>query len=166
MILSIISAIGSGHEIGRKNELLWNLPRDMRHFKEITEGHPVIMGQKTFESIGHPLPKRRNIVLTKDEAFNAKDVETVYSVDELVNLLERTEPDNECFIIGGGQIYRLFIDQADRLYITHVNETFPDADTFFPPIDQEDTWKKIKSEKFQADPLNKYDLEFALYERK
>ena len=166
MILSIISAIGKNNEIGKGNTLLWDLPLDMKHFRETTKGHTVIMGQKTFESIGRPLPNRRNIVLTKDELFNGENIEIVYSVEELFDLLEKTEDkDSEGFIIGGGQIYKLFIDKADKLYITHVDESFPEADTLFPTIDMT-KWDKIKNEKHQADPLNKYNLEFAVYNKK
>lgn len=171
MILSIISAIGKNNEIGKKNALLWDLPRDMKHFRETTEGHAVIMGQKTFESLGkdstgkpgRPLPNRRNIVITLDKNFVSEGVEVVHSPEKLIDLLNNTEKKNsECFVIGGGQIYKLFIDKADRLYITHVNVEFSDADAYFPLIDM-DVWNKTKSEEFSADELNKYDLEFATY---
>jgi len=173
MILSIISAIGKNNEIGKANTLLWNLPADMKHFRETTSGHPIIMGQKTFESLGYsptgepgrPLPNRRNIVLTKDENFRRDGIEIVYSVEELMELLEKTTlQDDECFIIGGGQIYKLFIDRADKLYITHVDEEFPDADTFFPEIDMT-KWKKISEESHKADENNKYNLRFTIYDK-
>jgi len=166
MILSIISAIGNNNEIGMKNTLLWNLPADMRHFKDTTTGHPIIMGQKTFESIGKPLPNRRNIVITKDENFKQENIEIVYSVEELMGLLkETTNERDECFIIGGGQIYKLFISIANKLYITHVDAEFPEADTYFPVIDK-DKWEKTKSEFHPADESNKYNLEFVIYNKK
>lgn len=166
MILSIISAIGKNNEIGKSNTLLWDLPRDMRHFRETTKGHTVIMGQKTFESIGKTLPNRRNIVITLDKEFSFPGVEVVYSCNELMELVNRTEDKNsECFIIGGGQIYKIFIEKADKLYITHVDGEFPGADTFFPLIDV-NLWTKISSEKYPADKENKYNLEFALYIKK
>lgn len=166
MILSIISAIGKNNEIGKSNALLWDLPADMKHFRETTKGHTVIMGQKTFESIGRPLPNRRNIILTKDANFSSDGIEIVYGVEELMELLEKTSnKDEEGFIIGGGQIYRLFLDKADRLYITHVDESFPNADTFFPEIDT-NKWEKTKSENYLADELNKYNQEFAIYHKK
>ncbi|MFA6514914.1 MAG: dihydrofolate reductase [Candidatus Paceibacterota bacterium] len=166
MILSIISAIGKNNEIGKSNALLWDLPADMKHFRETTSGHAVIMGQKTFESIGRPLPNRRNIILTKDENFKQEGIEIVYSIPELMELLDKkTSKDEEGFIIGGGQIYRLFMDVADRLYITHVEESFPDADTFFPEIDTT-KWEKTKNEFYPANELNKYNLEFATYTKK
>jgi len=175
MILSIISAIGNNNEIGKKNDLLWNLPADMKHFRETTRGHTVLMGQKTFESlardengiqVGRLLPNRRNIVLTQDKAFEKEGAEIVYSVDEALELLkETTKPDEEVFVIGGGMIYKLFIDKADKLYITHVDGNFPDAEVFFPAIDSE-KWKKIKGKKYPKDELNKYDLEFVEYTKK
>lgn len=166
MIISIISAIGKNNEIGRANALLWNLPADMKHFKETTSGHTVIMGQKTFESIGKPLPNRRNIVLTRDEDFRKDGIEIVYSTDELFDLLAKTTgKDDECFVIGGGQIYKLFMDKADKLYITHVNIEFNDADTYFPAID-ENVWQKAKSLSCEKDEQNAYDLEFVEYVRK
>jgi dihydrofolate reductase len=174
MILSIISAIGRNNEIGKKNALLWDLPRDMKHFRETTEGHTVIMGQKTFESLGQdsegkpgrPLPNRRNIVITLDNNFLFEGVEVVHSPDELINLLKNTEKeDSECFVIGGGQIYRLFINEADRLYITYVDVEFPDADAYFPLIDMT-MWEKTNSEKYPADEQNKYNLEFTVYNKK
>ncbi|MCX6751368.1 MAG: dihydrofolate reductase [Candidatus Nomurabacteria bacterium] len=172
MSISIISAIGKNNEIGKKNGLLWDLPLDMKHFRETTSGHTIIMGQKTFESIGRPLPNRRNIVLTLDKNYLRHGVDVVYSVEELEELL-RTSPQpspsqgegEEIFVIGGGMVYKLFIEKADKLYITHVNAEFSDADTYFPIID-ENIWQKVKSEKHPKDESNKYDLEFAEYIKK
>jgi dihydrofolate reductase len=174
MILSIISAIANNNEIGMKNTLLWNLPIDMKHFKETTTGHPVIMGQKTFESLGtskegllgRPLPNRINIILTLDTNFKREDVEVYYSIESLEKALNETlHKDEEAFIIGGGQIYRLFIDKADKLYITHVNASFPDADTYFPNIDK-DKWQIINEDKYEKDEKNIYDTNFVIYKRK
>lgn len=165
MILSIISAIANNNEIGRKNELLWNLPIDMKHFKETTTGHPVIMGQKTFESIGRPLPNRRNIVLTLDKDFKGEGIEVYYSIEDLEKALNESLGENEeAFIIGGGQIYKLFINKADRLYITHVDAEFPDADTLFPTIDP-DKWEKSSEDKHVKDEKNIYDCNFVIYNR-
>ncbi|MBK5215766.1 MAG: dihydrofolate reductase [Candidatus Pacebacteria bacterium] len=164
-MLSIISAIANNNEIGRRNELLWDLPIDMKHFKEITTGHPIIMGQKTFESIGRPLPNRRNIVITLDETFKKDGVEIVYSIDEMDLLLKNTMKENEeAFIIGGGQIYKLFIYKADKLYITHVNAEFSDADTYFPIIDT-NKWEKISEDKHSRDEKNIYDCNFVVYKK-
>ena len=173
MILSIISAIGKNNEIGQKNALLWNLPADMKHFKETTTGHAVIMGQRTFESIGRPLPNRRNIVLTLDKNFKADGAEIVNSVDEIMELLKTPSPfghsplagGEEVFVIGGGQIYKLFINKADKLYITHVDAEFKDADTYFPII-EESKWNKISEEKHEADEKNIYPYSFTIYLKK
>ena len=174
MILSIISAIANNNEIGRKNELLWDLPIDMKHFRETTSGHPVIMGQRTFESLGigvnglpgKPLPNRRNIVLTLDTNFRREGVEVYYSIESLEKALKKSMRENEeAFIIGGGQIYKLFIDdKAAKLYITHVNASFPDADTYFPII-KKDKWKVINEDKYEKDEKNIYDCNFVIYER-
>ncbi len=172
-MLSIISAIAKNNEIGKKNDLLWDLPADMKHFRETTRGHTVIMGQKTFESLGvsadgslgKPLPNRRNIVLTQDPNFYREGIEIFHSIEDLGAQLLNENPDEENFVIGGGMIYKLFIDKADKLYITHVDASFPDAEVYFPVI--EDTkWQKIKSEKHTKDDLNIYNLEFTEYIKK
>lgn len=174
MILSIISAIANNNEIGHKNKLLWSLPIDMKHFKETTIGHPVIMGQRTFESLGigpsgehgRPLPNRRNIILTLDKDFKRDGIEVYYSIDDLEKSLNNTlKKDEEAFIIGGGQIYKLFIDKANKLYITHVDAEFPDADTHFPIIDSI-KWKKVSEDKHEKDDKNIFDCNFVVYERK
>ncbi len=175
MIISIIAAIGKNNELGKKNDLLWNLPADMKHFRETTRGHTVIMGQKTFESlkrdengrqIGRLLPNRRNIIITLNNDFRKEGADVVYSLDELMELLSKIENKNEeVFIIGGGMIYKLMIEKADKLYITYVDAEFPDAEVFFPLI-EEDKWQKIKSEKYKKDELNNYNLEFTEYIKK
>lgn len=160
-MISIIAAIGKKNELGKKNALLWSLPADMKHFRETTKGHTVIMGQKTFESIGRPLPNRRNIVLTQDKNLKIDGVEIVYSPEEIENLLDENL---ENFVIGGGMIYKLFIDRADKLYITHVNASFSDADTFFPEIIPV-VWNEISHEEHKKDSLNPLDYTFSVYER-
>lgn len=128
-MISIIVAIGKNRAIGRKNQLLWNIPEDMAHFKQITSGHTVIMGEKTFLSIGKPLPNRKNIVVTLDENFQAEGVEIRHSLEEV--LTEYKKSAEEVFVIGGGQIYNLSLPYADKLYLTVVNDAPNDADTFF-----------------------------------
>jgi len=159
MSISIISAIGKNNESGKKNTLLGNVPADLKHFKDTTTGKTIIMGQKTFESIGRPLPNRRNIVLSQDNSFQTEGVEVAHSLEELDNLLNRQ---NENFIIGGGQIYRLFIDKADKLYITHVGADFPDADTFFPEINK-NKWQEISREEHESDEKNLFPYAFTVY---
>ena len=162
-MISIISAIAKNNEIGKNNGLLWDMPVDLKHFKVITSGHPIIMGQKTFESLGRPLPNRKNMVLTLDENFKAEGVEIFHSLVEINNFIQKF--DEEFFVIGGGQIYRLFMNSADKLYITHVDGDFPDADTYFPII-EESKWQKIKEEKHEPDEKNKYAYSFVEYTKK
>lgn len=162
-MLSLIAAVGKNNELGKKNSLLWNLPADMKHFRDTTRGHTVIMGQKTFDSIGNPLPNRRNIVVTRNDSFKRDGVEVSNSLDNIIESFKNSK--EEIFVIGGGEIYRQTIEKADKLYLTHVDGIFPDTDTFFPSIN-ETVWQKTKSVLFKKDEANKYDLEFAEYERK
>lgn len=131
-MLSIIAAIGQNRELGKNNRLLWDIPEDMEYFRAKTRGHAVIMGRKTYKSIGHALPGRPNIVITRDETFTTPDgCFIVHSFDEAIRLGQEKEQE-ELFIIGGANIYAQAIDSADKLYITQVHQTFPEADTFFP----------------------------------
>ena len=129
--LSIIAAIGEKRELGRANTLLWKIPEDMEWFKNVTKGHPVIMGRKTYESIGRLLPGRDNIVITRDKTYQVPGGFVCYSLDEAVAFARERER-AEVFVIGGGQIYESAMPYADRLYLTIVHKSFPDADTFFP----------------------------------
>lgn len=140
--ISIICAIAKNRAIGKNNQLLWHIPEDFKHFKETTSGHPIMMGQKTFESIGRPLPNRRNIVITNDEKFCAEGCEVVYSIDEAIKKACEVEKD-EIFFIGGGMIYQQTIGLADKLYLTVVDKEF-EADTFFPEYNK---FTKIVSER-------------------
>ncbi len=129
-IISIIAAIGSNRELGKNNKLLWHIPEDMKRFRELTNGHPIIMGRTTFESIGRPLPNRTNIIVTRDPNYEAPGCIVAHSLEEAVAEAKKHVSD-EVFVIGGGQIYSQAIGIADRLYLTKVNGTF-DADTYFP----------------------------------
>ncbi len=162
-MISIIVAIDQHNGIGRQGQLLCHLPADLQYFKLTTQGKTVIMGERTFLSLPrHPLPNRRNIVLTdvKDKTFDG--AETVYSIQQALQL---TLPDEEAFIIGGGMVYRQFMPIADRLYITHIHHQWDDADTFFPDIDPQ-TWELYSLRQNQADDLNPYDYDFAVYTRR
>lgn len=128
-MISIIVAIGKNKAIGRNNQLLWDIPEDMAHFRKITSGKTVIMGDRTFQSIGHPLPNRKNIVVTLDKGFQAEGVEVRNSLEEV--LAEYKNKPEEVFVIGGGIIYNLSIPFADKLYLTIVDDAPEDADTFF-----------------------------------
>jgi dihydrofolate reductase len=128
--VSIIAAVAKNRAIGKDNKLLWHISEDLQRFKKITSGHPVIMGQKTFESLGRPLPNRTNIVLTFDKSYKAAGCTVVYSIDEAVKVASEKDKE-EIFFIGGGQIYAQAIKFADKLYLTLVEGEY-EADTFFP----------------------------------
>jgi len=139
------------------------MPEDLKHFKAITSGKTVMMGERTFLSLPkHPLPNRRNIVLTDVAGKTFEGAETVYSIDEMVNCINGEE---EAFVIGGGMVYRQMMERADKLYITHIHHSWPDADTFFPEIDPA-VWKQLSAERHSADENNPYDYTFAEYGRR
>lgn len=152
--LSIIAAVGRNRELGKNNALLWNIPEDMRRFRELTTGHAVIMGQKTYESIGRPLPNRTNIVLTLDTTFEASGCVVCYSLDEALEKAKEVEKD-EVFVIGGGSIYGQFIGMADRLYLTLVDGEF-EADTFFP--EYEHLFRSVVSCEKKGDANYQYEF--------
>jgi dihydrofolate reductase len=161
MTVSIIVATGRNNEIGRKGGLLCHLPADLRHFKELTAGHAVVMGRRTFDSLPKgPLPERRNVVISRNLDLQIDGAEVVSSLDlALVKLRD----ENEVFIIGGAQIYKQAIDIADRLYLTKIHSTFADADVFFPKIDFS-RWRETGRETFSADEKNPFPFSFVEYE--
>ncbi|MDD5083516.1 MAG: dihydrofolate reductase [Candidatus Moranbacteria bacterium] len=152
--INIIAAIGKKRELGKDNALLWNIPEDMHHFREMTTGCAVIMGQKTYESIGRPLPHRTNIVLTLDPTFQPSGCVVVGSLDEALATARETEKEN-VFIIGGGSVYKQFIGLADRLYLTLVEGEF-DADVFFP--EYETIFQKVISRKSGDNGIYRYEF--------
>ncbi|WP_136415151.1 MULTISPECIES: dihydrofolate reductase [Oxalobacteraceae] len=156
--LTIVVATDAQRGIGINNSLPWRLPEDMAHFKRTTTGHPVIMGRKTFESIGRPLPNRRNIVITRNAAWRHEGVEAVTSLDAAIELVG----DAEACIIGGAQIYREALPRTDRLVVTEIARTF-ECDAFFPAIDPKQ-WKEVAREKYHSDP-NGFDYAFVTYQR-
>ncbi len=158
MTLSLITAIDKNRLIGNGGKIPWHLPADFAYFKEATMGHSVIMGRTTFESIGKPLPGRRNIVLTRGD-FTHEGVEVVHSLEEVL----KSFSDEEVFVIGGAQVYKEALQQTDKLYITFVDGDF-EGDTFFPEINWYE-WKEIKSETRKADEKNPHDMKFVVFER-
>jgi dihydrofolate reductase len=157
MILSIIVALGENNEIGKDGKLLCHLPADLKRFKEITWGHTVIMGRKTFESLPQrPLPNRKNIVLSRNRDLEIEGATVRRTLNSaLVYLLN----ENEVFIIGGAQIYDQILPIVDKIYLTKIHAVFPDADAFFPPLSTVN-WKEIKRETFPADENNPYSYSF------
>lgn len=164
MKVSIIVATSLNHAIGKDNQLLWHLPADLKFFKTTTMGCPVVMGRKTFQSIGRTLPGRQNVVITRDQTFNADkhyDLTVVGSIDEA---LVKLHSEKEVFIIGGGEIYKQSIDSVDTIYITLVH-TVIDGDVYFPEIDKS-KFDLVWEEKHLADEKNKFDYTFQKFERK
>lgn len=161
-MISIIVAIAENYAIGKKGGLLCHLPADLQHFKQITSGHPVIMGERTYLSLPkHPLPNRKNIVVSDNPAFDDPLAIVVRSIPEA---LQHVDADEEAFVIGGGMIYRQFMGIADKLYITHIHHSWDDADTFFPVIEPH-VWRQTAAEYREADEKNPYPLTYAEYLR-
>jgi dihydrofolate reductase len=160
-MISLIAAIGKNNELGKGNTLLWQMPADMKHFIKMTSGHPVIMGRKTFESIGKPLPKRRNIVITRDLNYKKEGIEITHSLDEAFKLFKKEE---EIFIIGGAEIYKQTIGIADKLFITHIEAEDKEADSFFPEIIPI-VWNEISHEEHKKDEKNPFNYTFSVYEK-
>jgi len=159
MTISIIVAIAENNAIGKNNQLLWHLPADLKHFRVITSGHTIIMGRKTFDSVGKPLPNRRNIVVTRQD-IKIEGCEVVKSIDEAIALCEG---EDEVFIGGGAEIYRQAMDKTNRIYLTIVHKAF-DADTFFPEIDYK-KWVETEREDYAADEKNNIPYSFITLER-
>lgn len=156
-MIKIIVAKSRNGIIGDSNKLIWSLPADLANFKKITTGNSIIMGRKTFESIGRPLPNRRNIIITRDEDYEVEGCEVVNSINEALLLTG-----NNCFVIGGGEVYKQTLHLAEQIYMTLVDEDF-EGDTSFP--DLEPSWYISREEKFLADEKNKHNYSFIFYER-
>lgn len=181
-MLSMIAAIGRNRELGKKNDLLWHIPEDMQYFRDTTRGHSVIMGQKTFESIGRPLPNRRNVVLTQDKDFSPEGVVVAYSPEEALEIASMNlvgipaapvskqtfssqevgeKKEEEVFVIGGAMVYSLFLKKSDRLYLTLVDDLFPESDVFFP--NYKEYFPNVRYEKKSQDSNFRYT--FVILER-
>ena len=158
---TIVVAMGEKNEIGFNNQLLWHLPKDLKHFKDLTSGHPIIMGRKTYESIGKPLPNRTNIVISRKKDWFVEGILIVGSIKEAVKFAKKI--DEEVFIIGGGNIYGQTMDIVDKLEVTLVKADL-EADTYFPKIDPK-VWKKTGEECHAKDEKNQYDFCFQTFER-
>ena len=163
MLLSIIAAIAANNAIGVDNRLLCRLPNDMKRFKQLTVGHTVIMGRKTFESLpGGALPNRTNVVITRNTGASFPGCETY---GQLHTAIDHHQHENEIFIIGGASIYEQAIALADKLYITYIHHTFEQADTFFPVINESE-WVLIDSENFPADERHIHPYTFVTFIKK
>ena len=160
-MISMIAAMSHNNVIGKDGVMPWHLPNDLKHFKKITSGHPILMGRKTFQSIGKPLPNRRNIVLTGDRFFQAAGIEVIHSLQEVESLMNEAA---EFFVIGGATIYEQLMDMADRLYITKIDASFA-GDTYFPLVDDK-IWYLVDEEAGILDDKNIYQHSFYTYERR
>lgn len=161
MKLSILVAMSHGRVIGRDGQLPWRLSADLQRFKRVTMGHPIIMGRKTFESIGRPLPGRQSIVITRQSDYRAEGVQVVSSLPEALRIAATASA--EAFVVGGAQIYSLALPLADRLYITLV-EADTAGDTFFPEWNS-GTWRMVEENQHPADAKNSFGMRFQVYDR-
>jgi dihydrofolate reductase len=159
-VLSMIVAMANNNIIGRNNDMPWHLPADLAYFKKITLGKPIIMGRKTFESIGRPLPGRRNIVISRDDHYQAAGIDVVNSVEQALALVDGSD---EIMVIGGGAIYSHCLAKAERLYVTHIDANI-EGDTQFPDF-YDGTWLMVNSERRLSDEKNIYSLDFCVYQR-
>lgn len=167
MKLSMIVAAAQNRVIGRDNALPWYLPNDLKYFKQTTLGKPIIMGRKTYESIGRPLPGRTNIVITRQADYQPEGVKVVHSVEEARDLAASVcliDGQSEAMIMGGAEIYTLALPHADRLYLTEVHADV-EGDAYFPEYDKSD-WQEVSREDFSAEGSNPYNYSFVVYDKK
>ena len=162
-MLSIVVAKAKNNIIGKDNKIIWHLPEDLKHFKKITTGHTIIMGRKTFQSLGRVLPNRKHIIFSNNPSFNVngENVKVIHSLLEIQDLIEGKE---EAFVIGGAMIYNFLMPYVKKMYVTEIDKEF-EGDTFFPKIDN-NIWKEISREKGIKDEKNNLDYYFVTYERK
>ncbi|MDQ0228870.1 dihydrofolate reductase [Metabacillus malikii] len=161
-MISLLVAMDNHRLIGRDNKLPWHLPKDLAYFKRVTMNRKIVMGRKTFESIGKPLPGRDNYVLTRDKSLVIEGCTILHSISEICELSAGT--DEEIFVIGGAEIFEEILPISERLYITHIYHQF-EGDTFFPKVN-DDEWELISREHGQRDEKNPYDFDFVVYERR
>jgi dihydrofolate reductase len=162
MTISLIAAASENNVIGKDGTLPWHLPNDLKRFRSLTTGHPIIMGRRTFESIGHPLPQRHNIVVTHRRDLALPECEVVGSLEDAIASAKRDKSE-EIFIIGGGTLYKEALPFADRIHLTRVHATV-DGDTFFPEL-PETEWREAEREPHEADDEHVYAYTFLTYER-
>lgn len=165
MIISFVVAASENNAIGKNNQLLWHLPNDLKFFKNTTWGMPCAMGRKTFEALGNkPLKGRFNIIITRKKDYKVDGAMVVNSIEDAIFLAQQQDY-NELMIIGGGEIYKMALSKADRIYLTRVHAEFPEADTFFPEIDQK-KWRLVSEKDEYKDEKHAYDYSFQVWEKK
>ena len=161
-MLSIVVAKAKNNIIGKDNKLLWHLPEDLKRFKQLTTGHVIIMGRKTFKSLGRVLPNRKHVIFSKNPDFKVDDP-NVEIVNSMLQIQEYIENEEENFVLGGAMIYNLLMPYVKKMYVTEIDKDF-DGDTFFPKI-QENLWKEVKREKGNIDGLSEFQYDYVEYER-
>jgi dihydrofolate reductase len=162
MKISFVVAAANNNVIGKDNQLVWNLPNDMKFFKNVTWGMPVVMGRKSYDSLGKPLKGRKNIILTRQPNWKAEGTVAVKNFEDAVMLVKEMDV-KEMMVIGGGEIFKMLMDKADRIYITRVDAE-PEGDAFFPVIDPKQ-WKLVSRSDHEADEKHKYNYSFQVWER-
>jgi dihydrofolate reductase len=163
MTLSIIAAVANNNVIGRDNQLPWHMPADLKWFKTLTSGHHLLMGRRTYESVGKPLPGRITVVITRSAGYAPDGVAIARSLDEAISKAEAAG-DPEIFIGGGAEIFNQVLHRANRMYLTRIH-TEPEGDTFFPEFDDVNEWHLVDSEHHEADERNPHPYSFLTYER-
>tara|TARA_B100001063_G_scaffold31969_1_gene25152 strand:- start:1559 stop:2068 length:510 start_codon:yes stop_codon:yes gene_type:complete len=158
--ITLIAAASENNALGKNNQLIWHLSEDLKRFKRLTQGHSIIMGRKTFESMPKALPNRKNIILTRNKGYKAQNAWVVHTMEEALKL---TEGDIQPFIIGGGEIYKLFLSHADSIELTRVHGNF-EADTFFPEIDYKN-WELVEEEKHLSSENQPYDYSYLKFRK-
>lgn len=161
-MISLIVAMDQNRVIGKNNKLPWHLPADLQYFKKVTMGHPIVMGRKTFESIGRVLPGRENVIVTRNQEFKAEGCVVLHDIAQIKMFADNHE--KEVFVIGGAEIFKEILPFTDRLYITEIHETF-EGDTFFPEID-ENEWDEISSNPGNIDEKNRFAHDFIILQKK
>lgn len=160
MNLTLIAAMAENRVIGKDNDLIWHFPNDLKHFKQLTSGHHIIMGRKTFESVGRPLPNRTNIIITRQKNYQAEGCLVAENLDAALSLVK---DDEQPFIVGGAQIYKLALEKAKTIELTLIHAEY-DGDTFFPEFDTT-VWKLARGEKKEADDKHAHPYEFLTYKK-
>jgi dihydrofolate reductase len=161
-MISFIFAMDKNRLIGKDNDLPWHIPNDFKFFKDMTWGKTIIMGRKTFESFGKPLPEREHIVITSNRDYNREGCKVVHSIEDILQL-EKDQPDHEWFVIGGSVLFEKMLPYADRMYLTYIDYEF-EGDTYFPKYDESE-WKLISETQGKKDENNPYDYYFRTYDR-
>jgi len=162
-LIKILVAFDENRVIGKNNTLIWHLPADLQRFKALTTGHVIIMGRKTYESIGKPLPNRTTIVITRQAEFNSEGIITVHSLGEAI-LKAKSISREDIYIVGGAEIYQLSLAHADQILVTQLHDIF-DGDAYFPEIPM-DAWEIVEREKGVTDEKNKFQYSFLTYHKK